>query len=380
VARDRQDRGARPDQLRGGDLVFRARAPGEDVDSIYAYIPVRIPGDQRGAVELRESLSTERAFVRAQIGQAIVTTIILALVCGLIATALGIAFVGRPVRQLVEQARRIGSGDLSGRLALRQRDEIGDLGTEMNAMSQRLAEARDQLQAETAARLRTLDQLRHADRLTTVGKLAAGVAHEVGTPLNVITGHAQLVIDDTQEPAARENAIVITQQAKRVTEIVRQLLDFARPRKPRKDRIEVGALCRNVALLLDPIARKRGVTTQFELGDVEIHADAAQLQQVLTNLIMNAVHAMPDGGTLVLGATADADHAQIWVRDTGTGIPEDVVPHIFEPFYTTKDIGEGTGLGLSVAYGIIVEHGGRIEVDTALGRGTTFTISLPRNA
>ncbi|MBI5481269.1 MAG: HAMP domain-containing protein [Deltaproteobacteria bacterium] len=165
---------------RGEIAVLRLADPAKRQDVLYTYVPVRIPGDRRAAIELGESLAKERAFVRGMIGNVAVTTFLIVVVCGAIAMGLGVFFVGRPVRALVEQARRVGRGDLASRTALRPGDELGELSREMNAMCDQLAAANDQIASETAARLATIEQLRHADRLMTVGKLASGIAQEHG--------------------------------------------------------------------------------------------------------------------------------------------------------------------------------------------------------
>ena len=357
--------------------------------SLYTFVPVSLPDDRPAAIELRESLAAERDYVSQTIFQAVVATGTLVIVCGLLASILGVLFVGRPVRRLVEQARRIGAGDLSTQVAPARRDEIGELAREMNGMCERLVTAREELEAEIGARLATQEQLRHADRLTTVGKLAAGIAHEVGTPLNVITGYAQLVRDEYPDGStAHDNAIIIAEQAHRVAHIIRQLLDFARRRTPQKTSRDLRELAQQVASLLESLAHKRKVAIEVANPEEPLFAlvDAGQIQQVLTNLVVNGIHAMSDGVvTIELGresrrpkpAAPVAELARITVEDRGRGIPEAILPRIFEPFFTTKDVGEGTGLGLSVAYGIIAEHGGWIEVESELGRGSRFAVFLP---
>lgn len=376
---------------RGGTSVLKARV-GAGPEALYTYVPSRIPGPRRGAIELRESLDAERDYLRRTILQATLATAILVLSCAAITLGLGAALVGRPVRRLVAQARRIGVGDLSSRLEIRQRDEIGELADEMNRMSQQLVDARARVASETAAKLAAVEQLRHADRLATVGKLASGIGHEVGTPLNVITGHSQILMDEYPPGTpAHDNSAIVAQQARRVAEIVRQLLDFARPRPIEPVDQQLGPMIRQVARLLDSLAQKKAITIVAEPVSDDTHAcvDSGQIQQVLTNLVVNAIHASPRGAQITLGAgrvvaepPADVsaragEYQRIFVKDEGTGIEPHVLPHVFEPFFTTKDVGQGTGLGLSVAYGIVKEHGGWIDVKTEMARGTCFTVYLP---
>jgi len=238
--------------------------------------------------------------------------VIMGAVCGALALLLGGWFVGRPIKALVGKARRIGAGDLAGPLTLGQRDEIGELGAEMNAMCDRLAAAAADLRAATEAKIGVLEQLRHADRLSTVGKLASGIAHELGTPLNVVSGRARMVAGGELTPAeTRECADIIVTQAQRMTRIIRQLLDFARRRSAHKSPEDLGNVARQTVSLLLPIAEKRGVSLVLD-GDegaaLTAEVDVGQLQQALTNLIVNGVQAMPRGGTLTV--RAERAHAQ----------------------------------------------------------------------
>jgi len=265
-------------------------------------------------------------------------------------------------------------------LRLAQRDELGQLGHEIDAMCDRLVEARDRLTAETSAKIAALEQVRHADRLATVGKLAAGVAHEIGTPLNVISGHAQLITDDHEPGSADfENGTIVIEQTQRVAQIIRQLLDFARRRSPRRTEIDLGQLVRETLALLHPLAAERHITVAVDVvGDgLVCSADHGQIQQALTNLVVNAFQAIGSVGRVNVSVTRDRTSARIEVVDTGIGIATDALPHIFEPFFTTKDVGKGSGLGLSVSYGIVKEHDGRIDVVSKFGEGSRFAIVLP---
>jgi len=178
------------------------------------------------------------------------------------------------------------------------------LGQEMNAMSSKLSDASARLVAETAARVHAMQQLRHAERLVTVGKLASGIAHELGTPLNVVSGRAKMIV---QNPAAdagvRNNARIVMEQSERMAQIIRQLLDFARAGKPNKSLVDLRHLAASSLSLLTPIADKRRVTLKFEASEPvsEVVADAAQLQQVVTNLVVNAVQASAESSTVEVG-------------------------------------------------------------------------------
>jgi signal transduction histidine kinase len=365
-----------------------------DEGTLFTYVPVSVPSGRPAALEIGESLAQQRAYVRGSIVSTVVATTALGGVCALMALALGLGFVGRPIHALIDQARRIGAGDLSRRLALTQRDEIGELAHEMNSMCDRLDEMNRLIAAETNARIAALEQLRHADRLLTVGKLASGIAHELGTPLNVVTARAKMIATrEAEGEGAQANARIIVEQSERMTKIIRQLLDFARRRAAQKASRDLQPIAAQTIALLEPLAQKCGVVLRLDADGPSLRAevDDGQLQQALTNLVINGIHAMPQGGELVVsidrerarapadqGGGDEAEWVRVRVRDHGEGIPDDVREHVFEPFFTTKDVGEGTGLGLSVTYGIVQEHGGFIDVASEHGEGSTFSMYFPR--
>jgi signal transduction histidine kinase len=244
---------------------------------------------------------------------------------------------------------------------------------------------------ETASRIAAVDQLRHADRLTTVGKLASGLAHELGTPLNVIEARADMIASgETSLEESRDYARVIRDATERMTRLIRRLLDFARPRLATPALHPVFELVLKTVEMLAPLAARKQVSllASEQTPGIRAYVDPDQLQQVLTNLAVNAVQAMDRPGNVELSvstarARPPADHGgpeaefvRIDVRDTGVGIPAEHVAHVFEPFFTTKDVGSGTGLGLAVAYGIVRDHGGWIEVETQLGQGSLFRVFL----
>jgi signal transduction histidine kinase len=374
-------------ELRDADhnvVVVRPQGPGRYAR--YTYVTLRLPGDRPAALEFAERLRAEREYIDMNHRSIALATVTIVGIASLIAMGLGYWLVGRPMSRLRDHARAVASGDLDVRLGLAQHDEIGDLADELNSMSHQLAEARARLAAETEARISTLEQLRHTDRLTTVGRLAAGIAHELGTPLNVVAGRANKIVS-MGGPAA-EYASIIAEQASRMTAIIRQLLDFSRRQGPRLGMANLRALAARTLDMLGALADRQRVVLELRGGEdlPMARVDQSQMQQALANIILNGIQAMPTGGTLRVDigrahghppdkpdAVAE-DYLRVTVVDEGEGIAPDVLPHIFEPFYTTKGVGEGTGLGLPVAHGILQEHGGWIEVESEVGRGTRFSL------
>ncbi|MEY4578077.1 MAG: hypothetical protein RL701_2780 [Pseudomonadota bacterium] len=360
---------------------------------LYTYVPLHLPSARAAAIEIRESLQDERRYIRATWQNTIVATLGLIVLCALLASFIGVMFVGRPTRMLVEKVRRIGAGDLSSPLHARQNDELGEIAGEVNAMCERLHEAQERIAKETEERIAAEEQLRHADRLMTVGKLASGMAHELGTPLNVVSGRAQMIVQgQSNGDEAKEDARIIWEQTKRMTKIMRELLDFARPRPAHREWIDLRSVAEQTTTMLSALARTHDIDLIVDESQVaEANVDAAQIQQVFTNLIVNAVHAIKSKGSVtvkfkrVLGKVAGDQTAAaqpfvvVEICDTGSGIEPNVIPRIFEPFFTTKDVGEGTGLGLSVTHGIVREHGGFITVHSVLGKGTTFAVHIPHD-
>ncbi len=233
---------------------------------------------------------------------------------------------------------------------------------------------------ERAERATLLLQLRHAERLTTLGKLAAGVAHELGTPLNVLMLRAELIATEgvTPEDVAR-SARIIHEQGGRMASIIGQLLRFGRRSHNLRARQDLRGVAEEVVLLLAPIARNHQIEITLETCSEPVLADvnSGELQQVLSNLIMNAVQASAPLSAVSVVVGLVEGRPYVTVRDAGDGIrPADLL-QIFDPFFTTKGAGEGTGLGLAVSYGIVKDHGGRIEVESEVAVGSTFTVALP---
>jgi signal transduction histidine kinase len=301
--------------------------------------------------------------------------------------------VTHPVNILVHAVQEIGGGNFRYRTPIPRGAgrEIVMLGAAIEAMGRRLEDEHQRLEEETAKRVALEARLRHADKLATLGQVAAGLAHEIGTPLNIIGGRAEMAIrrmGDNPEKAA-EHLHTIRAQVDRINETVQRLLNVARRQEPKRQHLTLVSIVTEVIALLDPTAAKAGVTLHFQaLTRGEVYGDGELLQQVFTNLILNAIQASPSRARIeinlqpVTAAPAGLDllsrpYFELSVTDQGPGVPPELRGRIFEPFYTTKPAGSGTGLGLAICAGIVKEHEGFIRVGEPEGGGARFSVFLP---
>lgn len=273
---------------------------------------------------------------------------------------------GSTSNELAEIVMFILVGYVTGILADQERKRR----TELEATTQQLKRVYRELQV-------SLEQVKRADRLSAVGQLAAGLAHEVRNPLASIEGAIDILEKDSSVERRAEFLPIIKLECRRLGRLLNNLLDFARPRPPHIEAVEVEGLIDPVIALISHTAEKASIVVRKSLsqGLPPVQCDAEQLKQVVLNLTLNAIQAMPDGGEVTLSATKDEERVLIEVSDQGTGIPEEELDRIFDPFYTTKQT--GTGLGLSVAYQIIAQHQGTITVRRNPNRGMTFSIRMP---
>ena len=249
----------------------------------------------------------------------------------------------------------------------------------IDAAARQIAIIIERRQAEED-RFRLQDQLRHADRLATIGQLAAGVAHELNEPLGNILGFAQLAQKHPCLPKRiDEDLAKIVATCLHARQIIHSLLVFSRQMPPQKAGLDLNVVVEEAMSLLEQRCAKNSIRIVRDLAaDLpQIVADAPQLRQVLVDLTVNAIHAMPNGGVLEVATRTADDRVRLTVQDDGIGMTEAVLKEIFVPFFTTKDVNEGTGLGLPVVHGIITSHGGTIRVQSSPGQGTRFDIELP---
>lgn len=302
--------------------------------------------------------------------------------------------ISRPILRLRRMAQAVASGDLEQESGIRRPDEIGDLATAFDTMADdlqaRTAEA-EQLYAEAVERNRQLEemyqrlqaaqqQLVQSEKLASVGQLSAGIVHDVKNPLGVIKGVAEELMEDKAAGSPEHESLqVIRDNASRANAIVTDMLTFARQTPPAMLRRDLRETVEGSLRLTSYMLRKGKIELDLQLppDPVTLTFDSQQIQQVIINLVQNAVQAMPDGGQLGVRLSRDDGYALIEIEDTGTGISPEHLPRIFDPFFTTKPEGQGTGMGLSVSYGIVSHHHGTIQVRSRPAEGARFTIRLP---
>ena len=294
--------------------------------------------------------------------------------------------IARPILRLRSVSQAVAAGDLKQHTGLRGGDEIGELASAFDVMTDRLRERTEEILqrtdqlADANAKLQSAQQqLVQSEKLAAVGHLTAGIVHDVKNPLAIIVGLAEELPEHSDlNPVARKYLTTIRDSARRANTIVTDLLKFARESTPELKLQDLRDTVETVLRLTDYLARKGKVhvTKDLPAGPLLVMYDAVQIEQVMMNLVQNAIQAMPHGGTLHVSLSQSDETIAVAVKDTGIGIPPQNLNRIFDPFFTTKPPGEGTGLGLSTSYGIVARHGGRIDVASKVGEGTTFTIWL----
>ena len=372
-------------QLRQGLPVARLVGLQARERAAVAFSPVVLDRQVYGAVQVSQLAVRRSELIRWHAERALATAAALLVIAGVCGSLLGMRWVATPVQKLVEKAARMGKGDFDRPLRLDTRDEFERLAGALNDASRELGASRARLESETRARVDAVDQVRRADRLITVGRIAAGLAHELGTPIHVAMERAKMARQGEVEPADMPRTLdIIIEQTERIASTIRQVLDLARIEPPKRATVDLRLLLDSTRELLAPLALKKSieiVTVAPERAPAPI--DSGQIRQVLMNLVMNAIHAMNRPGTIWLRLSTDEAQGRgtsdwvLEVEDQGAGIAPENLNKIFEPFFTTKPVGEGTGLGLSIVAGILREHGGSIDVTSVPGQGATFRVRLP---
>lgn len=363
------------------------------------------PADERvlGVLDVEMSMAPFDAAMHAELTQLVWTTLVLILISGFVAAAFIRRVVHTPVQRLYEGTRRIAAGDLDTRIEVRGENELSRLAEAFNRMVVDLRDARSEvvdwsqtLEQKVEAKSKELQQIQHQvqhmETMASLGKLSATVAHELNNPISGILTYTRLVMRELREQPIDAQAkeeierylTLMDKECGRCGAIVHNLLAFARRKGAEMTTVDLNEIVDRSLMLIRhhlEISNIQLNTHPLE-GDSTIIADPGQLQQALLALLMNAIEAMQagdaEGGTLSVRLAGDADRVEIAISDTGVGVAPDVLPHLFEPFFSTKSQQSGVGLGLAVVYGIINRHDGVIQVRSNPGHGATFQIKLPR--
>lgn len=290
--------------------------------------------------------------------------------------------VGAPLNVVVDAVEKVAAGQLETRVPDDRRDELGRLARSFNAMTESLRGARARVEEESANRAALEARMRRLQTLAAAGEVAASLAHEIGSPLNVILGRARMVASrpDSSDATKRDLEIVAT-QTERITRVVRKLLDISRPPKGKLEQVDVREVVEETLAFVAPDCKKRGIVTGSVTAEDtprRILADRDQLVQIVFNLVHNAMQAQPKGGRIDVELRTNADRALcLEVRDAGPGVDPEMRGRVFDPFVTTKRSEGGTGLGLAIVDGMVRELGGRVEVDDAPEGGACFRVVIP---
>ena len=289
-----------------------------------------------------------------------------------------------PIRSLAQAAERISKGELSEEIKVEGKNELKTLGDEFENMRKELKEAYSDLELKIDERTNALQeaqfQVSHQEKMASLGLMAAGVAHEIGNPLTSISSMAQIIKRKIDDPKLIQYADTILENIERISHIVHELVDFARPASYRATMVNINEIVKNAVNIVRYDRRAKQIDLKLELQDdlPGVYLVSDQLLQVFINILINAVDALGDMNNLVVVRTYyENENVYIKFIDNGVGIPQKNIDKIFQPFFTTKDVGKGTGLGLSVSYGIIKNLNGKIEVKSKLGEGSEFTVQIP---
>ncbi len=361
---------------------------------ITAYEPIRnLGGDIIGMlyVGMLEApyIDLRNRVIFTFLGIAFVSVILLSIIAYLTTTN-----IIKPLRELLYATQKVAKGNLAHRVQIKSQDEIGQLANSFNHMTMELQKAtqnylmlnrtlEDKVREKSRELKEAQDQLIQSEKLTSVGKLAAGIAHEINNPLTSILINSHLIAEKLKgDDRFREDLNLIIDETTRCSSIVEGLLEFSRQTPPEKNPADINEVIEKTLLLLRSQLLVHNVEVDKDLHrDLpKVMIDINKIEQVFTNVVLNAIEAMPDGGTLSINSqiSADSRFIEIEFQDEGGGIPKENIRRIFDPFFTTKGT-KGTGLGLSVSYGIVQQHRGTIDVRSEVGKGTSITIHLPLN-
>jgi len=288
--------------------------------------------------------------------------------------------IATPIRRLEKITKKVSQGDFSETIEVRGSDEIASLEVSFNQMEDMLQDAMASLEKTVEMLQEKQAQLVEAEKLASIGKLAAGIAHEINNPLTSVLTFSSLLLEQCPEDDPRHVRLkMIVKETTRARNIVRQVLNFAKEAPLRKEKTNLNRPIKEIADSLAAQGTFKDIELSLTIAEnlPDIYIDPVQIGQVITNILMNAAHAITPPGKINIVTQAIGNFVEIIFTDTGSGIPEENIKKIFDPFFTTKDKTKGTGLGLAVSYGIIKKHGGDIEVRSTVNKGSTFIVRLP---
>lgn len=400
----------RPDRFRiyrngGGHRVLGIITPIENQPACSNAACHAHPASQQilGVLDTNISLAKADAQLAASTRSMLVYTAGAMLIVALLSWIFVWRVVGEPIKALKSGTERLSQGDLGYQLQVQSHDEVGDLANSFNTMSLQLRSANEEIVAwartledrvdqKTRELKRAHDHVLHVEKMASIGKMAAVVAHEINNPLSGILTYAKLLrkwldrgeTEGDKHEEAMQCLELIAGESRRCGDLVKNLLTFSRTAPMNVETTDLNAVMDRSVRLVQHQLELNGVQLQLDLANdlPRVQCDPAQIEQVVLALVMNSIDAMPRGGNLWLRTRINEsrDEVEIQVRDDGIGIPADILPQLFEPFLTTKESGHGVGLGLAISRGIIERHNGHIEVQSEAGKGTTFTITLPLEA
>lgn len=402
------------------DKSFSGLRESEEDPLIETVVPCHVGKKVVGGIRVTSSLDEAKSFLSRKRNRTIILTASSILIILISLTLFFRKLVNDPIQKLVEAMGRAEKGDLKAEVQVESRDELGALGRNFNQMLKTIREAHEQnvqllaqlnqfneeltqrieaATSELAKKYQELEllnealfesqrQLSQSEKLAALGQVAAAVAHQVGTPLNSISGYLQLMLQDGNlHPRDEERLKIIESQVDRLADSVKNLLAFARQPKPQLRPIQLNSVLEELIHLSEPwlLTKHVKLVTSLSPDLPRVMGDTTHLQTVFLNLITNGLDAMPRGGTLTIQTSllqggADSDEGgwvSVTISDTGIGITEESKKRIFDPFFTTKKVGEGTGLGLAICNQIVKEHGGRLSFESQVGKGSTFVVLLP---
>jgi signal transduction histidine kinase len=373
--------------LAGHPAVRRYQAEVNRLYKLYEYEKEAIEKMRLAAREIQaftQNLSKkERSDIATTIRMSIklqVMALALIVVVGTIINVKLATSIATPIRDLERITKKMTRGDFSEVIAVKGSDEVASLALSFNQMELNLDHAMTSLEEIIKKLQEKQDQLVEAEKLALVGKLAAGIAHEINNPLTSVLTFSSLMLEQCPEGDPRHDKLkLMVRETERARTIVRQLQNFGRETVIKPEKININQPVSEIADSLTAQDAFKGIELTMMLGDdlPEVNADPAQVGQVVMNLLLNAVHAITPPGRIEVATRRSGKSVELVFMDTGAGIPEENIHKIFDPFFTTKDATRGTGLGLAVSYGIIKKHGGEIEVASTVGKGSTFIVRLP---